>query len=219
MEIRWLGHAAFLLTSANGTRVITDPYQSGAYGGALGYKPIAERADVVTVSHDHHEDHNYTNDIQGDFVVVKSPGQHEVCDLKVAGTACFHDTSGGSERGDNTIMTIEIDGLRICHLGDLGHILSDQEVESVGSVDVLLVPVGGTYTIGPAEADQLVEALRPKVVIPMHFKTSKCSFPLASVDEYTEGKPLVRRPGSTSIELVRSGLPDQTELVVLEPAL
>ncbi len=213
MNIKWLGHASFLITSAGGTKIITDPYQSGS---GLSYGEITESADIVTVSHDHF-DHNNIAAVGGNPRVVK--GSAEVKGIEFKGILSFHDDSGGGQRGRNTILCFAVDGVKICHLGDLGHRLNDQQAAAVGAVDVLLVPVGGTYTIDAAAASAVCEKLNPRVAIPMHYKTAECDFPVAGVDDFLRGKPAVRRPDSSEVELTKDSLPVGMEVIVLKPAL
>ena len=217
MEIKWLGHAAFLITS-EGIRVITDPYEPGAYGGGISYGPIGEEADIVTVSHEHN-DHNYVKGLPGKPQVVKGPGRHEVKGVVFEGIPTYHDTSQGSERGENTVFTFQLEGVKICHLGDLGHLLSDEQRGTIGQVDLLLIPVGGFYTIGPEEATQVVDQLKPHWVIPMHFKTPQCNFPIEGVDAFLKGKEGVRRIGGSSVTFSPEEVKEGFQIVVLEPAL
>jgi len=213
MNIKWLGHASFVITADGGTKIITDPYESG---GGLSYGEITESADIVTVSHDHF-DHNNISAVGGNPQVVKGTAQARGIDFQ--GIPSFHDDSGGKQRGKNTIFCFAVDGVKICHLGDLGHRLSDEQLVGVGAVDVLLVPVGGTYTIDAAAATSVCEKLKPRVVIPMHYKTNKCDFPIAGVEDFLQGKPDVRRPDSSDIELKVDALPPATRIIVLKPAL
>ena len=218
MKIKWLGHAAFLFTSEKGIRMIIDPYESGGFGGAVGYGPIRETADIVVTSHGH-SDHNYLGDIQGKPQVIKGPGAHRVGEIEIKGVLAYHDTSLGEERGKIIMNVLTVDGVRICHVGDLGHQPTDQQLADLGPVDVLLVAVGGYYTIDAAEATRLVERLAPRMVIPMHFRTDKCTFPISGVEDFLKGKGAVRRPGASEIEISRDTLPAKTEIVVLEHAL
>lgn len=218
MKIKWYGHSAFLITTESGTRIIIDPYQSGAFGGALAYGKIAEEADIVLSSHDH-DDHNYVGDIKGKFNLIKTPGDHTQAGVNVQGIPTFHDQSGGKERGQNIIFVIEADGLRIAHLGDLGHVLDKEVLDKMGRLDVLLAPVGGFYTIDPAEATKIVNDVGPAVTIPMHFKTGKCDFPIAPVTEFTKGKAGVKEAGSDEIEVTRSNIGSLGQIVVLRHAL
>jgi L-ascorbate metabolism protein UlaG (beta-lactamase superfamily) len=217
MKIEWLGHACFLLTSESGLRIITDPYTAGVFG--LEYKPPTEEADVVTVSHDH-ADHNNVADVKGNPQVVQGVGSQEAKGIQFKGIASAHDESSGKERGSNTIFCFALDGVSVCHLGDLGHDLSDQTVADIGGVDVLLVPVGGNFTIDAAVAEQVCQKLAPKVVIPMHFKNDRClGFPVAGVEEFTRGRQPVKVSDGTEVEIKKGQLPTTTETIVLQPAL
>jgi len=218
MKIKWYGHAAFLITSDQGVKIITDPYESGAYGGQLAYGKIQDQADVVLTSHDH-ADHNDTKSLPGSPHIIKGSGTATAKGISFKGIATYHDPSKGSERGANTIFTFSVDGMKICHLGDLGHILSEKELAEIGPVDVLLSPVGGYFTIDPKEATKVAEQIRPKVLIPMHFKTAKCGFPIAPVEDFVKGKSNVKRPKSSDVALEKASLPQQMEIVVLEHAL
>ncbi len=218
MKIKWYGHAAFLITSEQGTKIIIDPYEPGAFGGQLSYGKINDQADIVITSHDH-ADHNYTKDLPGDPQLVKGTGTKTIKGISLKGIATYHDPSKGSERGANTIFTLKVDNVQVCHLGDLGHLLSAKELAEVGSVDILLTPVGGFFTIDPKEATQVVEQIKPKVVIPMHFKTEKCGFPIAPVEDFLKGKANPKRAKSSEATFNQSTLPRQMEVVVLEHAL
>jgi L-ascorbate metabolism protein UlaG (beta-lactamase superfamily) len=214
MKIKYLGHAAFVLTSAGGTRIVLDPYEAGAYGGAVGYPPIDETAEIVLLSHDH-PDHAYARAVKGNPRVVSSPGTTSVGEIKISGLSTFHDESRGSERGKNIIFTVEMDGLRVTHLGDLGHPLSDKEIAAVGQPDFLLVPVGGFFTIDASIASSTAERLSPRVVIPMHYKTKCCGFPIAPVDGFLKGKGNVKTLGQ-EVEVSKETLPEAREIWVLQ---
>ncbi len=213
MKIKFLGHASFLITARNGTRIITDPYKPGCFDGGINYEPITEEADIVTISHEH-DDHNCT-DINGDPAFVRGAGKKQVKDMVITGTEVFHDEQNGAERGKNTIFKMIIDGMSLVHLGDLGHILSDTEVQEIGEVDVLFVPVGGHFTIDASTAQKVTERLGPKVVIPMHYKTEKCGFPIAAVDEYTKGKNVKEISGE--FEITQDTLPQTMTTYLLAP--
>jgi L-ascorbate metabolism protein UlaG (beta-lactamase superfamily) len=218
MKIKWYGHAAFLITSDQGIKIITDPYEPGAFGGQLSYGKIKDQADLVITSHDH-ADHNYTQDLPGDPQIVKGSGSKTIKGISIKGIPTYHDPSKGSERGSNTIFTLKIDHIQLCHLGDLGHLLSDKELAEIGPVDILLIPVGGFYTIDPKEATQVAEQIKPKILIPMHFKTAKCGFPIAPVEDFLKGKGNTKRPKASEVTFDKASLPRQTEIVVLEHAL
>lgn len=215
MKVKWLGHASFLITSEDGTKVITDPYATGM---GISYGEIKEAADVVTVSHDH-ADHNNAEAVGGSPQVVKGAGTHEAKGLQFEGVASYHDDAEGSQRGPNTIFCFTVDGVRLCHLGDLGHPLSEEEVAAIGDVDVLLIPVGGFFTIDAAVATAVSESLKPRVLIPMHFSTDKCAYPISGIDEFLKGKERVRKVDAPEAEFRKNDLPSPTDIVVLKHAL
>ena len=217
MKIRWMGHASFLLTSSDGTKVLTDPYEPGGFGGALRYKGIEERVDLVTVSHDH-GDHNYVKGLKGNPRVISMPGIQEERGVRFLGVASFHDRSQGKDRGSNIIFRWEMDGISICHLGDLGQGLSTTQISQIGRVDILLVPVGGHFTIDAAEASTVISQLKPSLVIPMHFKTEVLDFPIAKVEDFTRGQKTVKSLGSSEFEITEGSLPKETEIWVLQHA-
>jgi len=218
MKIKWYGHAAFLITSDEGTKIIIDPYEPGAFGGQLSYGKIKDQADIVLTSHDH-ADHNYTQDLPGTPQVVKGSGSKTLKGISMKGVPTYHDPSQGSERGANTIFTIKINNIQLCHLGDLGHLLSDKELAEIGPVDILLIPVGGFFTIDPREATRVAEQIKPRILIPMHFKTGKCGFSIAPVEDFLKGKANIKRPKTSEATFDKATLPQQMEIVVLEYAL
>lgn len=167
MDISYIGHSSFKIRTKSAT-VITDPFDPAVAG--IKFSP--QEADIVTISHDH-ADHNYLEKISGYKKVVAGPGEYEIMGISIIGISTFHDDKEGSERGKNTIYVYEAEGLRIVHLGDLGHALSESQIEALGEVDILMIPVGGVYTIGPKEASDLVSAVEPYFVIPMHFGGDK----------------------------------------------
>jgi L-ascorbate metabolism protein UlaG (beta-lactamase superfamily) len=217
MKIKWYGHASFLLTSKDGVKVITDPYESGAFGGALSYGKIPDEADVVTVSHDH-ADH-YTSPLKGKPHIINKEGKFTIKGIEFIGIPTFHDTSEGKERGKNLLFCFTIDGIKVCHCGDLGHRLSKEEVGKVGKVDLLLIPVGGFYTLEPPDAVKVCQDINPKMIIPMHYKTEKCNFPIVDAEEFLKGWKEIKRMTSSEMELEASKLPPRTEVITLEYAL
>ncbi len=218
MEVKWYGHASFLITTDQGIKIITDPYEPGAYGGGISYGPIPDEADIVTVSHDH-ADHNYVEGLPGKPQVIKGAGRHEAKGIIFEGLPTYHDSSKGSERGDNTIFTFIADGIKVCHLGDLGHLLTDKEINALGQIDVLFIPVGGFYTIDPKEATTVAGQLRPKLIIPIHFKTEKCGFPIEPVESFIEGKADVKKIDGSTFSFTKEDLREGSTIVVLKPAL
>ena len=218
MQLKWYGHSAFKLTTDKGLRIIVDPYESGFGNGGLTYGKIIDEADLVLTSHEH-GDHSYVKDIKGKFARIEKEGSHDVAGVKVKAIPCFHDPSQGKERGKNLIFVIEADGLRLAHLGDLGHHLSSDILEKMGSIDLLLLPVGGFYTIDAKEATDVMNAIKPRLTIPMHYKTEKCAFPITTLDEFTRGKRGVKMMDATELKVTKESLPKEPEIVVLKYAL
>jgi len=213
MKIRYLAHASFLITSGSGTRIITDPY---TVTDALKYGAIKETADIVTVSHEH-GDHNNTAAVKGNPQVVRDSA--EIKGIKIKAIPTQHDASGGKERGKNTIFCFDVDGVKVCHCGDLGHLLTDNQVVEVGRVHVLLLPVGGHFTIDARTAWEVAEQVRTRVVIPMHYKTEKVSFPLSGVEEFIKNKTNVTRLDGSEIEFKPGEVPAGPQIIVLKPSL
>ncbi len=213
MKVKWLGHASFLITSDSGTKIVTDPYVTG---GGINYGEIKESADIVTVSHKH-GDHSNVAAVKGNPEVVSQAA--EVGGIEFKAISTYHDDTDGQQRGKNTIFCFVVDGVRVCHLGDLGHRLSDKQVADVGAADVLLVPVGGYYTIDAGVATEVCNRLKPRVIIPMHYKNERCAFPIAAADEFLQGKEQVSRLDTSETEFKRGELPESTQIIVLKPAL
>lgn len=178
MKIKWWGHACFQITTREGQTILTDPYDQ-----SVGYQPVDHEADFVTISHDHF-DHNAVDLLPGSPVVVKDPEGIDQSGIKISGIPSYHDQQEGAARGKNLIFLFEIDEKRVCHLGDLGHPLTKKQIKEIGEVGVLLVPVGGTYTIDAREAFQICRQLQPQLIIPMHYKTNVLDFPITGVDEF-----------------------------------
>ncbi|MFH2069294.1 MAG: MBL fold metallo-hydrolase [Candidatus Omnitrophota bacterium] len=210
MTIHWLGHACFLITSEAGVKVLIDPFDA-----SVGYKVPAVEVDVVLTTHDH-SDHNAINVVKGQPQIIRGSGQHQAKGIDFTGVSSFHDTTAGSMRGRNTIFVFELDGIRICHLGDLGHILEHKQVGHIGPVDVLLIPVGGVFTINASDADKVIEHLRPRIVIPMHYKTPAISLPIEPVDRFLANKPTVWKPESSELTITSEQLPTETTVVILK---
>ena len=207
MKIIWLGHASFLIETG-ATRIITDPFDE-----STGYRIPSVSADLVTVSHDHY-DHNAVDWVAGEPRIVSSPGETRFREVEILGVPSFHDKEKGRLRGRNTIFVIKAEGLTVCHLGDLGHLLEPEQVEAIGEVDVLLVPVGGTYTITADEAVKLVAAMKPRVTVPMHFKAPPCKINVSPLEDFTRHYDrVVKLP---YLEISREGMASLPEVVVLD---
>jgi L-ascorbate metabolism protein UlaG (beta-lactamase superfamily) len=184
----------------------------------LTYGEITESADIVTVSHGH-TDHCNVAAVRGNPEVVRRTGKSTAKGIEFNGIASYHDDAGGTMRGGNIIFCFELDGIRVCHLGDLGHLLDDRQLKEISSVDILLIPVGGFYTIDAKAATEVCDQLKPRVIIPMHYRTEK-SFPeISGVDEFIKGRNNVTRRDSSEVEFERGKLPAASQIIVLKPAL
>lgn len=215
MQIKYLGHAAFVITSDRGVKIITDPYTTSP---DLTYGEIRTTADVVTVSHDHF-DHCNVAAVGGDPQVMRRAGVSAAKGIKLKGIISYHDDEGGRLRGNNIIFCFEVDGVKVCHLGDLGHLLDDKQKAEIGSVDILLIPVGGYYTIDAKTATEVCDQLEPRVIIPMHYRTDKGLHNIAGVEEFLRGKARVKWLDTSQVEFKAGGLPDAGQIIVLKPAL
>jgi len=209
MDINWLGHSCFRLRGKQAA-IITDPFSPD-----LGYTLGKPTADIVTVSHQH-AGHSYHEGIAGDYKVIAGPGEYEIQGILIIGIATFHDADGGQKKGKNTVYLMEIDGVTVCHLGDLGHVLTTEQVEAVADVDVLLLPVGGVSTINAATAAEVIRQIEPKAVIPMHYQTPVLKQELASVDSFLKEMGIERPASQVKISFNPSSLPASTQVFLLD---
>lgn len=209
MEITWLGHSCFRLKSRD-TTVIMDPPAAES-----GYATSKQAANIVTVSHEHPA-HNAVENCAGAPRVIRGPGEYEVAGVLIEGVRTFHDAEQGRNLGTNTAYVVEIEELRICHLGDLGHIPSAEQTEELSNIDILLTPVGGGSTIDAAAAAEVISLLEPKIVIPMHYRTEQGGDGLAPLDPFLKQMSLTETPPQPRLVVTRSNLPLETQVVVLD---
>ncbi len=209
MEITWLGHSCFKLKGKQAT-LITDPCPPD-----LGYSIGKQTANVITLSH-HHPGHSFSQDIGGDARVVSGPGEYEISNMLIIGVASFHDNDKGASRGKNTIYLIEMDEVSICHLGDLGHVLNDEQVEELGNVDVLLIPVGGASTLNAPLAAEVVRQLEPKIVVPMHYQTEALKRKLEPVESFLKETGVHDITPQAKLAVTKTNLPLTMQVVLLE---
>jgi len=209
MDISWLGHSCFRIKGSHAI-VITDPY-SPSLGYSLG-KPTAR---IVTVSHQH-EGHSYVQGIGGEPKLITRPGEYEISGVLIIGITTFHDAARGGKSGKNTVYLMEIDDIVVCHLGDLGHVLTIGQVEEMGNVDVLLLPVGGVSTINAPMAAEVVRQLEPKVVVPMHYKTSALRWELEPVERFLKEIGVKQVEPQPKLSLTKSSLPVSTRVFLLD---
>lgn len=195
MKIKYLGHSSFLLTDSKGRKVLMDPFDS-----SVGYDLYQDEADIVTISHQHF-DHNYTEGVKGSPEIIDKIGFFQPKDINIVGLPSYHDKMKGVKRGNNIIFITQMDGYRICHLGDLGHELSDGDLDKIGHVDVLMIPVGGNYTIDGKEASNIAKLINSHIILPMHYKTSIVKIPISGVEEFVINMGNGERMNSTTLEL------------------
>lgn len=218
MKLRYLGHAAFELDLSDGRSIVFDPYESGSYDGALAFGPIDGPHDIAVVSHDH-PDHRFEGVVSMAGAVWDKAGETEIGGVRITSIPTFHDESEGSERGTNLISIVEADGVRVAHLGDLGHMITKADVPALEGVDVMIVPIGGYFTIDAATAKAVVEEFSPKIVVPMHYKSEKCGFPIAPVEDFTMLMGAFNMAGGSELDLAAEALPADQKLIILDPAL
>jgi L-ascorbate metabolism protein UlaG (beta-lactamase superfamily) len=209
MKIRWYGHSCFLITSDKGIKIVTDPFDD-----TVGYKLPEIETNIVSTSHDHY-DHNNTGIFKGTPVLIKGSGRINIKGIEITGVETFHDEDEGKKRGLNTIFKFQVDGLNVCHVGDLGHIITAAQVKELGKVDVLMTPVGGTYTIDHEGAAKVMDALKPAITIPMHYMTEALTFPLSGVEGILSLVGDYKKVDGCEIEINKDCLKDYPKVIVL----
>lgn len=207
MRITWLGHSCFLIET-NGQRIVMDPYDD-----TIGYPLPQVAADIVTASHSH-RDHGAVETVQGNPRVVNQTGEFQIGQVTITGIETFHDDGQGKKRGKNIVYQVGSEGLVLCHLGDLGHLPDENQIKKFGHADVLLIPVGGVYTIAADEALEVANLLKPVISVPMHYKTSLLNFYLAPVEDYIRNfDSVIKLP---YLEVTVENVSTMSPVVVLE---
>lgn len=207
MKIKYFGHSCFKLSYENGPVLITDPFDP-----SVTFTPCAERCDAALVSHDHF-DHNHIQSLSGEFAVIRERGKYEVGNAKISATPCFHDPERGALRGSNLIFRIECEGLKIAHLGDLGHMPNVEQLAAMEDLDVMLIPIGGTFTIDTMQAEEIIRAAKPKVAIAMHFRTDDYEINIARPDAFIADMQAVRMP--REIEITKENIASLPPVLVM----
>jgi L-ascorbate metabolism protein UlaG (beta-lactamase superfamily) len=217
MEITWYGHSCFRLTERNYATVVTDPFDSKS----IGYDSLRLKSDIVTVSHDA-PGHNYTEAVKGVSHVIDGPGEFEIGGVFITGVQSDSGSSGkkkaknGESSSRNTIYVFDYDGITVAHLGDLNVTPTQSEIESLGTVNVILVPVGGGGGLNAAKAAEIISLIEPNLVIPMHYSTPASTVSLDSLNKFIKEMGLSQPDAQPSLKLSRSGLPNETHVVVLD---
>ena len=214
MKLKWYGHSCFRLTERNYATVVTDPFDNKA----IGYEALKLKSDIVTVSHDA-PGHNFADAVKGTSHVIDGAGEFEIGGVFITGVT----TDGGSSKkkskelgASNTIYVFDYDGITVAHLGDLKHAPTQSEIELLGTVNVALVPVGGGGALNAAKAAEVISMLEPNLVIPMHYSTPASKISLDALNKFLKEMGLSKVDAQPSLKVTRSGLPDETHVVVLE---
>jgi len=212
MKIKWFGQSCFMITSENGIKVLTDPFNK-----MLGYKLPEIEANIVSTSHNH-RDHNNINAVKCSFEHINEIGKFSKAGIEIKGIETFHDKASGSKRGKNAIYNFNIDGINVCHCGDLGHILNSNQIEEIGNVDILLLPIGGLATINAFDAVQVMKQLNPTIIIPMHYRTKALGllgYIFCSVDKFISISRF-KAMEYKELELCKSNINDYSGIAVLK---
>jgi len=206
LQIRWHGHACWEIT--NDKTVVTDPHD----GKSIGIPAPSVNGDIILVSHDHY-DHNSVKSVEKDSSkVITDPRKRTIDDIEIRGIESFHDEAGGAKRGGNIIYKFKIDEIKFCHLGDLGHEIDSDTVNKIGEVDVLFIPIGGTFTVDDKQAWKVIKSINPKIVIPMHYKIGGLSLPIAGIDAFLEQNPYKLLHVGNEIDIDKEELPQEPEV-------
>jgi L-ascorbate metabolism protein UlaG (beta-lactamase superfamily) len=208
VDINWLGLSCFRIRGSQAI-IITDPFPPDS-----GYTLGKQTADIVSVSHAH-TSHNYIQGVSGPPRVIKGPGEYEISGVLILGINTFHDAVKGQSRGKNTAYLFEIDGVTICHLGDIGHVIDDKSLEAMGKVDILMLPVGGVTTITPAMAAETIRKIDPKIVLPMHYKTAGSKLELEPVETFLKEMGQAAIEPKPKLNVNKNNLPLTMQVVVL----
>ncbi|OIO44635.1 MAG: hypothetical protein AUJ24_01245 [Parcubacteria group bacterium CG1_02_36_42] len=218
MQVIWKGQSFFQILIQRGkesvVKIAIDPYDE-----QIGLKPPTLEADILLISHSHYN-HNNIKAVSGNPFIIEGPGEYEIKGIFIQGISSFHDNVQGKERGENTIYTLESEGIKICHLGDLGQKeLTDEQLEKIGAIDILMIPVGGIYTISAKEAAKIISQVEPKIVIPMHYHIPKLKIKLEGLDKFLKMMGVKAPEVSKKLSVSQRNLPtDGTKIIVLKPS-
>ena len=213
MEIVWYGHSCFRFIERGMAAVVTDPFDSEV----VGYEPLKLRADIVSVSHDA-PGHNFTGVVKGAGHKLVGPGEYEIGGVFITGVQTDANSKKGANKAANTLFLFDFDGLTIAHLGDLSQVPSQSEVEALGTVNVALVPVGGGNGLNAAKAAEVISLLEPNIVIPMHYAGASGKLELDPLSKFLKEMGLTAQDSVPSLKITRSGLPEETKVIILDIA-
>jgi len=217
MTIIWHGQSLFELTSSRGknnqVNIVIDPFSQ-----EVGLRLPKLEADIVLSTHEHY-DHNNVKAVGGNYFLIEGPGEYEIREIFIQGIPAFHDDSQGKERGGMTIFTIEAEELRLCHLGDLGQKeLTPDQLEKIGEIDILMIPVGGNYTISGKEAVKIMSQIEPKIIIPMHYALPKLKVKLEGVEKFLKTMGIKKIEPANKLTIKKKELAEEeAKIIVLKP--
>lgn len=209
-EVKWFGHSCFRLRGREAT-VLMDPV-----GRATGYTLPKQKANIVTISHQH-PGHNALAAVQEGYFLIDGPGEYEVSDIFITGIRTFHDNERGATHGFNTVYVLELDEVRFCHLGDLGHPLTDEQTEALSDIDVLLVPVGGGNALDSVGANEVIGQIEPRIVVPMHYRTPAGDAGLEDLARFCKELGLEQLAPQEKLTVRKADLPESVRVVLLTP--
>lgn len=208
LEIRWYGHSCFAIS--NDCTLVTDPHD----GKSIGIPPPMVTADIVLVSHDHFDHNSFKTVSNDDTTVIEDKRKRTVHTVAIRGIQTFHDRCQGEKRGMNTIFVFTMTDITFCHLGDLGHDLDEKQIQSIGPIDILFIPVGGNYTIDAIKSWDIIKKINPRIIIPMHYKIEGLSLPIAPVDDFLSQSPYETIKVGNQMDIEREDVPDDPEIWV-----
>lgn len=217
MQIIWHGQSCFQIASSQGknsqVNIIIDPFDE-----TIGLRVPKLEADILLITHSHH-DHNNVKAVLGSPVLISGPGEYEIKEVFVQGISAFHDSSSGKERGQNTIYTIEAEGIRLCHLGDFGQKeLTSEQIEKIGEVNILMVPIGGIYTISAKEAARIMSQIEPSIIIPMHYQIPKLKLKLDELDKFLKIMGIKKIEPLAKLSIKKKDIsPEEAKIIILKP--
>lgn len=216
MQVIWQGQSCFqiitLVKKNSQVNIVIDPFEE-----TIGLKLPKLEADILLITHNH-QDHNNIKGVLGKAFIIDGPGEYEVKEIYIQGIKSWHDSSLGKERGDNTIYTIETEEMKICHLGDLGQKeLSAEQIEKIGQVDILMIPIGGLYTISAEEAIKIMSQIEPKITIPMHYQIPKLKIKLDGLDKFLKTIGIKSIEPLTKLSIKKKDLIEEVKIIVLKP--
>jgi len=207
LQIRWHGHSCWEIT--NDITLVTDPHD----GRSIGIPAPSVQGDIILVSHNHYDHNSGVKSVEKEDSKIILDGRKRTIDnVTIKGIESFHDEAGGAKRGNNLMFKFEMDDIKFCHLGDLGHDLDDKAIENIGEVDVLFIPIGGTFTLDDKQAWNVIKKIKPRIIIPMHYKIGGLSLPISGIDAFLEQNPYKTLPVGNEIDIEKEDMPEEPEV-------